>query len=53
MPVGFGFRSNGIKTKGRSIQVMALLKRSIIEVKTETNCLTHALVIAITKITKA
>jgi hypothetical protein len=46
MPVGFG----GIKTKGRPLGVMAHLKRSIIEVKTETNCLAHALVIAIAKL---
>jgi hypothetical protein len=48
MPVGFwGFR--GIKTKGRPIQVMAHLK-SIIQVKTETNCLANDLIIAIAKI---
>jgi hypothetical protein len=47
MLAGFG----GIKTKGRPLGVMAHLKRSIIEVKAETNCLAHALVIAIAKIT--
>jgi hypothetical protein len=41
----------GIKTKGRPLGVMAHLKRSIIEVKAETNCLAHALIIAIAKIT--
>jgi hypothetical protein len=48
MPVGFG----GIKTKGRPLGVMAHLQRSIIEVKTETNCLAHVLIIAIPKITR-
>jgi hypothetical protein len=47
MPVGFG----GIKTKGRPLGVMAHLK-SIIEVKAETNCLAHARIIAIAKITR-
>jgi hypothetical protein len=46
MSVGFG----GIKTKGRPLGVMAHLK-SIIEVKTETNCPAHSLIIAIAKIT--
>jgi hypothetical protein len=32
--------------------VMAHLKRSIIEVKAETNCLAHALIIPIARITK-
>jgi hypothetical protein len=48
MPVGFG----GIKTKGRPLGVLAHLKRSIINVKAETNCLAHALIIAIAKITR-
>jgi hypothetical protein len=48
MPAGFG---RGIKTKGRPLGVIAHLKRSIIEVKAETNCLAHALVIAIAKVT--
>jgi hypothetical protein len=48
IPAGFG----DIKTKGRPLTVMAHLKRSIIEVKTETNCLAHALIIAIARITK-
>ena len=47
MRVGFGFRGNGIKTKGRPLSVMAHLKKSIIQVKTETDCLAHALIIAI------
>jgi hypothetical protein len=35
--------------KGRPLSVMAQIKRSIIEVKAETNCLAHALRIAIEK----
>ena len=50
MPVGFGFHSAGMKTKGRPLLVMAHLK-SIIQVKTEKNCLAHALIIAIAKLT--
>jgi hypothetical protein len=50
-PVGFGFRGDGLKTKGRPLHVIAHLKKSIIEVKTETNCLAHALNITIAKIT--
>jgi hypothetical protein len=46
MPVGFG----GIKPKVRPVEVMAHLKRSIIEVKAETNCLAYALIIAIARI---
>jgi hypothetical protein len=49
MPAGFG---RGIKMKGRPFEIMAHLKRSIIEVKAETNCLVHALIIAIARITK-
>jgi hypothetical protein len=48
MPVGFG----RVKTKGRPLTVMAHLKRSITEVKVETNCLAQALIIAIAKLTK-
>ena len=43
MPVGF---RKGVKSKVRPLSVMAHLKRSIIEVKAETNCLAHALIIA-------
>ena len=50
MPVGFGLQGNGVKTKGRPLLVMAHLKTNIIEVKTETNCLAHA-IIAIAKLT--
>ncbi len=47
IPVGFGSHVDGIKSKGRPLSVMAHLKNSIIRVKTETNCLAHALTIAI------
>jgi hypothetical protein len=47
MPVVFG---GGINTKGRQLSVMAFLKKSIIEVKAEQNCLAHALIIAIAKV---
>jgi hypothetical protein len=47
MPAGFG----RVKGKGRALQVMTHLKRSIIEVKAETNCLAHDLIIDIAKIT--
>jgi hypothetical protein len=49
MPEGFG--GDGRKTKGRPLGVMAHLKKSIITVNAETNCLAHALIIAIAKIT--
>ena len=49
MPVGFG---RGVKSKGRPLSVMAHMKDSIIEVKTETNCLAYALIIAIARLTK-
>ena len=52
MPVGFGRHGNRIKTMGRPISVMAHLKKSIVQVTSETNCLTHALIIAIAKATK-
>jgi hypothetical protein len=46
MPVGLG----GVKTKGRQLDTMAHLKSSIVRVNAETNCLAHALVIAIAKV---
>jgi hypothetical protein len=46
-PVGFG----GVKTKGRPLSVKAHLKRSIVEVKAENNCIAHALIIAIARVT--
>jgi hypothetical protein len=49
MPVGFGKKA--LKTKGRPLSVMAHLKRSIVEVRAEENCLAHALLIAIAKVT--
>jgi len=48
MPVGFG---RVRKSKGRPLDVLAHLKTSIVKVKTERNCLAHALVIEIAKIT--
>ena len=48
MPVGFG--RTALRTRGRELANMAHLKRSIIEVKTENNCLAHALIIAISRI---
>ena len=50
MPVGFG--KHAVKSKGRPLSVMAHVKHSIIEVKAETNCLAHALIIAIARLTK-
>jgi hypothetical protein len=44
MPVGFG--RVAIKSKGRPLEIMAHLKRSIVQVKAETNCLAQALLIA-------
>ena len=49
MPAGFG---RGIKTKGRPLSVMAHLKRSIVEVKAEENCLAHSIIIAIARLEK-
>lgn len=49
MPVGFG--RVAAKTKGRPLSIMAHFKRSITVVKPEENCLAHALIIAITKLT--
>jgi len=48
MPGGFGKRAR--KSVDRPLYTMAHLKKSIVEVKTEENCLTHALVIAIAKV---
>jgi hypothetical protein len=44
-------RSGGIDAKGRPLANMAHLKRSIVEVKAENNCLAHAIVRAIAKLT--
>jgi hypothetical protein len=40
-----------VMIKGRSLSVMAHLKRSIIEVRAEQNCLAHALILAIAELT--
>ena len=48
MPVWFG---RGIRNIGRPLDVLAHLKTRIVKVKPEKNCLAHALVIAIAKIT--
>ena len=50
MPTGYG--RVAVKTKGRQLSVMARLKRSIIEVKAEENCLAHALIIAFARLEK-
>jgi len=50
MSIGFG--KNVRNSRGRSLSVMAHLKRTIVEVKAEENCLAHALVIAIAKVDK-
>ena len=48
MPVGF--RSVALKPMGRPTSAMAHFKSSIIEEKTEENCLAHALIIGIAKL---
>jgi hypothetical protein len=48
MPIGNG---EGSTTKGRLLANMAHLKRSIVDVIAENNCLVHALIIAIAKLT--
>jgi len=50
MPVGFG--KTAVKSKGRTLSVMAHVKHSIIEVKTDTDCLALAIIIAIARLTK-
>ena len=50
MPVSFG--KTAVKSKGRPLSVMAHVKHSIINVKAESNCLAHALIIAIAQLTK-
>jgi hypothetical protein len=49
MPVGFGKRAE--TSKGRPLSTMARLKKSIVEVKAKQNCLAHALVIDMAKVT--
>jgi hypothetical protein len=48
MPIGFG--KEMLKTKGRPLDDLAHLKRSIVHVDAETNCLAHALIIAIARV---
>jgi hypothetical protein len=48
IPIGFGRKA--LKTMGRPLSVTAHLKRSIIKVKAKTNCLAHALIIAIARL---
>jgi hypothetical protein len=48
MPVGFV--KGALKTKGWPLSALAHLKRSIVEVKAEENCVAHALVIAEAKL---
>jgi hypothetical protein len=48
MPIGNG---GGITTKGRPLDTMIHLKTSIVKVKAENNCLAHALVIAVARLT--
>jgi len=46
MPIGQG----KITSKGRPLEIMVHLKRSIVQVREESNCLAHALVIAKAKV---
>ena len=48
MPVGNG--NGGVKTKGRSLDVLRAIKRSIVVVKAAFLCMAHALVIAIANV---
>ena len=50
MPVGFGHTA--LRSKGRTLANLAHLKRSVIEVKAENNCLAHALIVAIARLEK-
>ena len=47
IPVGFG----RVKSKSKPLSVMVHLKRNIIEVKSKTNCLVQALIIATARLT--
>ena len=47
-----GFGRTALRAKGRQPADMAHVKRSIIEVKAENNCLAHALIIPITRMNK-
>ena len=48
MPLGFG---KAVTSKGRPLTVTIHLKRSIMEVNAEENCLAHALMIDVAKLT--
>jgi len=47
IPIGHG---RGIATKSMPLEIMVRLKRSIVQVKAESKCLAHALVIAKAKV---
>ena len=46
MPDGNG----GVKTKGRSLDVISAIKKSIVTVKSAINCLAYALIIAMARL---
>jgi hypothetical protein len=48
MSVGFG--GDGLKTKGRQVDTLAHLKRSVVRVDADKYCLAHALVNAFAKV---
>jgi len=48
MPVGFV--KHAVKSRSRPLSVMAHLKRTIVELKPEKNCLAHALLITMGKV---
>jgi hypothetical protein len=48
MPVGNGKRAE--KMKGRSLEVMSAIKKSIATLKTVVNCLVYALIIAMIRV---
>jgi len=48
--ISVAFRKHVMKSMGRSLSVMAHLKKIIVEVKTEENCLAHALLMIRNKI---
>ena len=50
--MSFGFCKHAIKCRGKLLPVISHLKRSVVEVRAEENCLTHALIIAIAKLDK-
>ena len=50
MPAGFGRNKKALKARGRPLANLAHLKRSIVRVSAEKDCLAHALIIAIAKL---